>query len=134
MTDLAERYGTRDRRRRPVVVAGVVVLVAIALGWLLWAIVLQSTPQVQSQLSTYDVADAHLAKARIVVVRSDPAVQATCVLRAYAEDHSVVGERQLTVGPGRPTTVTLDESLRTERAATAVELLGCTTKDQPQPR
>ena len=134
MTDLAERYGTGNRRRRPYIVAGVVLLAAVSLGWLLWAIVLQSTPDVQSQLSSYDVPGMHRAEARFTVVRANRGVRASCLLRAYAEDHSVVGERSVAVGPGGPTTATLQETVRTERRATAVELIGCTTRDQPRPR
>jgi hypothetical protein len=61
-------------------------------------------------------------------------VRASCLLRAYAEDHSVVGERHVAVGPERRARVTLTSSVRTEREATSVELIGCTTAEQKRPR
>ena len=36
--------------------------------------------------------------------------------------------------PGAPTVQTLEERVRTERAATSVEVIGCRTEEQPQRR
>jgi hypothetical protein len=46
----------------------------------------------------------------------------------------VVGELNFTVGPDRPETTTVTKQIRTERKATAVELIGCTTGDQARRR
>ena len=49
-------------------------------------------------------------------------MRATCLLRAFAEDHSVVGELSFTpeYGADQP----LEETVRTERRATSLELIG----------
>jgi hypothetical protein len=48
-------------------------------------------------------------------------------------DHSVVGELTVAVDSG-PATSTVRSTVRTERRATGVELLGCTAPDQVQSR
>ena len=50
-------------------------------------------------------------------------------VKAFAEDHTVVGEATFTPVAGRN-----EVTLRTERRATSVESVGCTTPDQPRPR
>ena len=133
MTDLAARYGTPSRARRPVVV-GVVVLLAVAgLAWLFWVISFHGRPQVTSEMVGYQVDGQHAVKARFTVVRRDADVPASCLLRAYADDHSVVGEVTVPVtGPDRSRT--LSTSVRTERRATTVDLVGCTAPGQKQAR
>ena len=134
MTDLAQRYGGPSPLLRPFVVALVVLLAAAGLGWVVWAAVSQSRPQVQSQLSSFQVHGQHRADARFTVVRQDRRVQASCLLRAYAADHTVVGELNVPVGSSSPATASLEQSVRTERRATSVELVGCTTRQQQRPR
>ena len=48
------------------------------------------------------------------VERASEDTAATCVLTAIADDHAVVGEREITVDSG-PTTQVLDVSIETER-------------------
>ena len=52
------------------------------------------------------------------------------MLRAYAEDHTVVGELSFTPERSGRT----DQTVRTERRATSVELMGCTAEGQNRPR
>jgi hypothetical protein len=115
-------------------VAGAVLLAAIGLGWLVWAMLFHGRPDVTSELVSFHVAGEHGADARFTVVRRDRGVAATCLLRAYAADHAVVGELNVPVGSSEPATATLDQQVRTERRATTVDLVGCTTADQPRPR
>ena len=128
-TDLADRYGTPSPRGRAVLLGAAVVVVAAFLGWLGWVIWDQSTPDVRSDLVGYDVVDEHRATATVEVRLRDSDVRATCTLRAYAEDHSVVGDASFTPEDGRNVV-----DVRTERRATSVELRGCTSTDQPRPR
>jgi Domain of unknown function (DUF4307) len=125
---LDERYGTgpRARRRWGAVAAGLVA--AGFLGWLAWATWAQATPQVQSDLSSFEVVDDHAVDVR-VSVSLDEGVEASCVVSALAADHSTVG--QLTFAP---TDGTQTVRVRTERPATAVELIGCTAPGQSRPR
>ena len=132
-TDLAERYGAPSRARRPLLVATAAVLAAAAAAWLIWVMASHARPEVTSQMVGYQVRDQHAVTATFTVVRRDPGVRASCVLRGVAADHAVVGELAVAVTSG-PTTQRVHATLRTERSATSVELLGCSTRAQPAPR
>jgi hypothetical protein len=134
VSDLAQRYGSRSARRRRLLVAGVVVLAAVGLGWLLWVMLFHGRPLVRSDLVSFDVRGEHSAAATLTVVRRTDDVEASCLLRATAADHSIVGELSFTVDASSPRTVTLTEVLRTERRPTSVELLGCVADGQSQRR
>ena len=86
----------------------------------------------KSNLQSFDVVDRHTAKATVVVDKSED-VTASCLVRAVGADHSVVGELNFEVR-GDSGTSRQDVRVRTEREATSVELVGCTTADQPRPR
>lgn len=107
-----------------------VIVTAAFLGWLAWTAWSHSTPDVRSELVGYDVVDEHTATATIEVRLADDDVVATCTLRAFAEDHNVVGELAFTPdGDGRS-----EQTVRTERRATSVDLVGCTAPGQNRPR
>ena len=131
--DLTQRYGAPSRPRRLLVAAGVAVLVAAGGAWLLWVVLFHSRPQVTSQMLGYDVRGQHAAVARFTVVRRSADVAASCLLRAFAQDHSVVGELTVPVSTGAKSS-TLSSSVRTERRATNVDLVGCTAPGQNRPR
>lgn len=131
--DLAERYGAPSRARRPLVIAGTVVLVVAGLGWLVWVVGYHGRPQVTSQMVGFDVRGQHAAVATYTVVRRDRDVQASCLLRALADDHAVVGELTVPVTSG-PTDARLTTTVRTERRATSVDLVGCSAGDQTRRR
>jgi hypothetical protein len=133
-TDLGDRYGRPGRRRWLLMgLSGGVALVF--LGWLAWTIWSVSTPEVRSSLVGYDVVDAHESTAQVDVVLANRDVVGTCTVQAIAADHSIVGERVFTVpGPEADGRGTLEISIRTEREATSVDLLGCTTPNQSRPR
>lgn len=126
--DLRERYGRRPAWQRPVLYVALAVLVAAFLSWVAWAAWFHGTPDVTSELTAYTIVDEHTAEARLDVRLAD-GVTATCLLRATAADHTTVGELSFTPVDGRN-----DVTIRTERRATAIEKVGCTSPDQPQPR
>jgi hypothetical protein len=131
---LADRYGAPSPGRRRAVIAGSGVLGVVFLGWLGWTALFHGDPEVSSDLVTWSVVDEHLATA-VVDVRLDGDVEASCVLRAFAEDHTVVGELAFPVDEAAlEQGSTLEQEIRTERRATSVELVGCTTPDQQRPR
>ena len=132
-TDLAERYGGASRARRPLLIALVAVLAMAGAGWLLWVVLFHSRPEVTSQLVGYDVRGEHAATATFTVVRRDTDVRASCLLRAVAADRAVVGELTVPVTSG-PTSLRLESTVRTERKAGSVELVGCNTPDRPARR
>ena len=127
-----DRYGSPAPWRRRVLVAASVALGVVFLGWLAWTTYAHSTPEVSSELMTYSVTGEHEVTARVTVSLEDEDVRATCLLRAFADDHSVVGELSFTpaYGADQP----LEEAVRTERRATSLELVGCTTPEQSRPR
>ncbi len=129
---LADRYGAPSPWRRRALLAACLALATVFLGWLAWTAFVHSTPDVESTLVNFDIVDDHTATARISVDRRDEKVTATCRVRAFAEDHSVVGE--LTWTPAGDARQEEDLTIRTERKATSVELVGCTTADQSRPR
>ena len=130
---LAGRYGGQSpRRRRAVIIASGVVGV-LAIAWLAWAGWSQGTPDVQSNLQSFDVVDTHTVDAAVVVDTRSEDVTANCLVRAFGEDHSVVGELNFEV-TGESGASRHDVTVRTERGATSVELIGCTSDDQSRPR
>ena len=131
--DLAERYGAPTGGLRPLLVAGVVVLAVAGLVWLAWVVMFHGRPQVTSQLVGFEVRGEHAATATYDVARREPQVRATCLLRAFADDHAVVGELTVPVTSG-PESVRLTSTVRTERRATTVDLVGCSAADQAQRR
>jgi hypothetical protein len=130
-TALAERYGTDRRWHGRAVAAGAALVVLAFGGWLAWTTYVHATPQVTSQLESFTFPDEHTATAALVVDVGDGTTDATCTLRAFAADHSVVGELRFTPEPGVRRQV---QDVRTERLATSIESLGCTAAGQNRPR
>ncbi len=131
--ELADRYGTASPARRRTVILASGVIGVLALSWLAWAAWFQGTPDVQSSLRSFEVLDTHSVRAEVAVKPRSSEVSASCLLRAFSADHSVVGELNFKVA-GETGTTLRKVTLRTEREATSVELIGCTTADQPRPR
>ena len=130
---LGERYGSTSRSTRRLLGLLGALLGLAALGWLAWVIWFQSTPDVQSTMRSYEVTGPHSATARVVVHTRSANVRANCTLRAFGEDHTVVGERNFQV-TGLTGAEHRQVDLRTERQATSVELVGCTSERQRRPR
>jgi hypothetical protein len=132
---LTERYGAPSPVARHALVTVVVVVAAAFLGWLGWSAVSHGDPEVTSALLTFHVEDEHRVTARVDVRLDDEDVVATCLLRAIAEDHTVVGELQFEVrASDLAGGSVVERQIRTERRATSVERVGCTTPDQQRPR
>ena len=127
---LVDRYGRPSLVRRRALVALVGVVALAGLVWLGWVVVFAGTPPVTSQLVGYRVDGEHAATGTFRVVRRDEAVRASCDLRALSVDRSIVGQTSVPVTSGPPTQL-LDATLRTERRADSVQLLGCNTDDRP---
>jgi hypothetical protein len=127
-TDLTDRYGAPARWRRPAGVGLAVVLAVVGLTWLAWTAWFHGSPDVRSEVVTFEVTSDHEVEARVDVQLGDD-VEASCRVRALAEDKTAVGELAFTPVDGANEVV-----IRTERRATSVEKLGCTSPDQPRPR
>jgi hypothetical protein len=128
---LGDRYGAAAPWRRwSVIVASAVVGLAF-LGWLGWTTWVHATPDVESKLVTFEVQDEHTVTTEVDVRLKDDHVRASCLVRAFAEDHTVVGE--LSFVPEYDVAQPIELSVRTERRATSVELVGCTAPGEPRP-
>ncbi|HET6737344.1 MAG TPA: DUF4307 domain-containing protein [Kribbella sp.] len=131
-SDLNARYGRAGRSRRPLLIGVLAVVVLAGLAWLIWAAWVQSNPPVRSQLQGFEIVSPTSAKATMKVDRTK-SVEATCRLQAKAADFSIVGELTVTVPAGSARHQTLPVTLTTQRSATTVVLVGCTTADQHRP-
>jgi hypothetical protein len=134
MTDLATRYGTPSATRRRLIISGAAILALAFLGWVAWVTIVHSDPEVTSDMVSFEVVDEHTATATFTVVRRTTEVEASCLLRAQAVDHSTVGELNVKVGPGEDRVQTMKQTVRTEREATSVEMVGCVAEGQNRRR
>lgn len=125
MSDLlAERYGAPKRARRMMLLVLVGVLVVAGLGWVGWAAWFHSNQPIRGRIVSFESVSPHEVRARLDVDVAAPDTAGTCLLRATAADHSIVGERNVRVeeiDPGTDPWI----SIRTEREATTVELVRC---------
>ena len=128
---LADRYGAPAAWKRPALRTAIALLVLVSGGWLGWTIWEQSSPAVASGELTYTIVDDNTASTRFVIDLQDDVV-ATCTVRAYSEDHTLVGSVSFTPEPTPSGRVT--QEISTDRRATSVELLGCTAPGQSRPR
>jgi hypothetical protein len=128
---MPERYGQPAPWRRTAIIVASGLVGLLGLTWLGWTTVFHATPDVSSQLVGYEVVDDNGVRTTIYVsLAGDPvAMGVSCQVRAIAADHTVVGELGFTPEPGNNQLV-----VRTERRATSVENVGCTTPDQHRPR
>ncbi len=129
---LAQRYGTPSRGRRRMLVVVAVAVCAAFLGWLLWAMLFHAAPAVSSAEIGFEVVDDHTATIKVRVEYGDEPVDATCSLRAISHDKAIVGEQAFSPDPAEGPVYEL--TVKTERRATTVEWIGCTTEGQPRPR
>jgi hypothetical protein len=129
---LAARYGRTGRSRRVLLIAGVAVVAVIGLVWLTWAAFSSANPPVSSRLIGYKIESATSASATIQVDRTK-SVEASCRLQAKSADFSIVGELTVTVPAESPRSQSIPVTLTTQRSATSVVLIGCTTADSHHP-
>jgi hypothetical protein len=121
---LQRRYPPpRVPRTAKIVLVGVGV--AIALGWLIWAALTYSRPQVAAQVSGYVVSDTSI-KVTFTVERPDPSRAVTCRVIAQSADFQTVGEQQVPVAATEAKLVDVTIEVKTFRRATSASVKGCT--------
>lgn len=121
MTDLSARYGTK-RRPRWFWPAITVIGVGIGVAFAAW-IALQSRP-VTAEVHGYDVVDTHHVTVSLNINRPDPIV-VECTVYAQAADHSIVGEKTVTVPASKARNIRFSIHVKTERKAVNGVLRTC---------
>ena len=86
---LTARYGDRSRRPAPVLVAAIVVLATVFVGWVVWAALAASAPDVTAQVTGFVVHGPE--EIRVEVTVASDAGRVTCPLRALDADRETVG-------------------------------------------
>ena len=125
---LAHRYGRQPRSK--IVVVAIGLLATLGIAWLAWVVTYYARPMVQSGLVGFEVTGKHTAQGTVTIQRRDRDVDASCLLRAYAPDHTIVGELNFDVTATAPADMTVTKRLRTERKATSVTIVGCRAEGQ----
>jgi hypothetical protein len=122
---LAHRYGTERRHGRRLGLVAGGVLVAALLGWAIWAMSSQGKDPLTVDLTSYQVVGTHEIRVKLAPHFRDAGTDGTCLVRATAEDHTIVGELNLTAAELRAAQGTWIP-IRTERRATTAALVRCT--------
>jgi Domain of unknown function (DUF4307) len=125
-TSLADRYGTGRRRGRRAgwVVGGL--LCAALLAWAVWAGASQGREPLEVDVTSYQVVGIHEVRVKLAPHFREADTDGTCLVRATAEDHTVVGELNITADQLRAARGTWIP-IRTERRATTATLVRCTS-------
>lgn len=123
--ELAQRYGAPSPRRRVVAYALTGVLAVAFLGWLAWAAFFHSTPAAESRVVGFETDPGQHSIDVTVHVELDAVDEAECLVRAIAVDKTVVGEQPFTGTQGQQVV-----TVRTERTATSVDMVGCRADGQ----
>jgi hypothetical protein len=125
---MQDRYGTKSPGRRRALVVATTVLAAVFLGWLVWAAWFSNDTPIDAEVASYRVVGEHEVDVRLQTRLKDEGVQGSCLIRATASDHTIVGEANLTVaaikaanGGWIPIT--------TLSRATTVQKISCTEHD-----
>ena len=122
--ELATRYGKPSPARRKVAIA-VTTLLGMGAAWFVTDMMLfHANPAVSSSLVGFEIVDDYAVDVELRV-QLDDIDEAECLVRALSKDKSVVGELGFLGIDGQQ-----EVTVRTERRATGVELVGCKADGQ----
>ncbi len=119
------RYGRAAPRRRPGVVAAVVVLATAFVGWVVWAALGAAAPGASGQVTGFRVTGPHAIQVRLAV--SGDQGRVSCTVQALDRTREVVGvttARAEVGGSGRARTSVV---VRTRAKAVTAVVDGCTS-------
>ncbi len=128
VSDAAERLRRRyprSRLPRPVLTVVLGLVAAIGLGWLIWAALFHSRPEVDAQVSAFTVVSDTAIDVTLTVERREPARPVSCRLIAQAADSGTVGEQRVSVEGASVPLVDLRVRLVTLRRAAAATVKDC---------
>jgi Domain of unknown function (DUF4307) len=121
---LRRRY-PRPRLPRPVLIAVVVLLVAVAGWWLVTTAWQRARPPISAEVSAFQVETDTKINVTLTVQRPDPSLPVTCRVVAQANDAGIVGEQAVTVPAAAARQMELSVTLITLRRAVSAEVRGC---------
>jgi hypothetical protein len=123
---LATRYGTAPRRPAPLLVASLVVLATAFVGWVVWAAVGASAPDVTGEVTGFAVRGPHLVRVEVTVAGDHGPV--SCRLRALGRDREVVGVTTMRTRLGPSGRSETSVPVRTRATAVSAVLDDCTVR------
>ena len=94
--DLSDRYGRKPMRWKPVAL----LLLVVGGGWLVWAGLHHSRPDVQGALISFSIPSDRAVSVRYTVDRRNPGQPSICTLIAHDLDKNVVGEIEEVIPAG----------------------------------
>ena len=121
---LAARYGDRSRRPAPGLVAAVVVLATVFVGWVVWAALAASAPDVSAQVTGFVVRGPGEIRVEVTVAADRGRV--SCPLRALDADRETVGATTVRVRVPSSGRVETTVPVRTRDTAVTAVLDDCT--------
>jgi hypothetical protein len=96
----------------------------VLLAWAIWAGQASDDRTIDATVTSYRVVDSHQVQVRISAHFEDASTKGTCLVRATAADHTIVGELNITADELRAARDSWIP-IRTERRATTAELVRC---------
>jgi hypothetical protein len=121
---LAARYGDRSRRVSPGAVATIVLLASAFVGWVVWAALGASSPDVTAQVTGFVVRGPDEIRVEVTVAADRGRV--SCPLRALDADRETVGATTVRVRVPSSGRVETTVPVRTRDTAVTAVLDGCT--------
>jgi Domain of unknown function (DUF4307) len=125
---VAERLRRRyppPRLPRPVLIALVALLVAVAGWWLVTTAWHRARPPISAEVSAFQVETDTKINVTLTVERPDPSLPVSCRVVAQANDAGIVGEQAVTVPAAGASQMDLSVTLITLRRAVSAEVRGC---------
>ena len=124
---LGDRYGRPAERGRIVSVAVLVLLVAAAIGWALWAGLSSGSKDVTWRVDRFDTHDSDVVIGFTLTRRGDFPV--ICTFKARGRDGAVVGQGTQEIPVGGPPTVSSEYTLTTSAPPVTGEIADCVRSD-----
>lgn len=121
---VATRYPKSRLHGWPVMLLAIVLGTAM-IGWLIWAGMDRSRPDVAAQVHSFSVVDDNQIEVTLMVDRRDPERHALCTIVAQSEDFERVGELLVTIPTGQSRTIKSSYTVRTIKRATTAIVQNC---------
>lgn len=120
---LQARYGAhRSDRQLAWIIGGI--LAAVALGWFVWQAIALNQPTLYAEEQALNpISDSQIEVT--FNVHAELGSTVACTVRAYTENTTEVGVKEVTIGPLEQEWTTVTESVATIQAATGARVTDC---------